>query len=55
MLPLLICTALQVRCLNEQEPGSAARVFKPWDKRMEPTENPLRSNEDDSELLIHVP
>ncbi|KAG1670383.1 hypothetical protein FOA52_000143 [Chlamydomonas sp. UWO 241] len=45
----------RVRCLNEQDPGSAARVFKPWEQRSEPTVNPLRSNEDDPELLIHVP
>ena len=42
--------------MNEHEEGSARRVFKPWDARTEPTlPQPLRSNEDDPELLIHVP
>ena len=46
----------QVRCLNEQEEGSAKRVFKPWETRVQPTQpQPLRSNEDEPELLIHVP
>lgn len=46
---------LQVRCLNEREAGSAKNVFKPWEQRAQPTEHPLRSNADDTELLIHVP
>ena len=50
--PLII----QVRCLNEQEQGSAQRVFKPWEQRSQPTlPRPLRSNVDEPELLIHVP
>jgi len=30
-------------------------VLKPWEKRLEPTQVPLCSNEDDSELLLHIP
>ncbi len=45
----------QVRCLNEQEDGSAQNVFKAWEKRTQPTDHPLRSHEGDSELLVHVP
>ena len=46
----------QVSCLNEEEEGSARRVFKPWEQRSQPTlPRPLRSNLDDPELLIHVP
>lgn len=45
----------QVRCLNEAEAGLCKHVFKPWDQRLS-TEGPsLRSDEDDPELLIHVP
>lgn len=46
---------LQLRCLNEQQAGSVVRVFKPWEQRLQPTAEPLRSNDDDPELLVHVP
>ncbi|KAF5831916.1 galactose-binding domain-like protein [Dunaliella salina] len=45
----------RVRCLNEAVPGSCRNVFKSWEKRLEPTQVPLRSNEDDPELLLHIP
>jgi hypothetical protein len=45
----------QVTCLNEDVDGSCRNVFKPWAQRTSPTEAPLRSNEDDPELLIHIP
>lgn len=48
-------TAAQVRCLNEAVAGSCRGVFKEWSKRLEPTSPPLASNDDDPELLLHVP
>lgn len=45
----------KVRCLNESEEGSCKRVFKPWAQRLDFSTAPLESNEDDPELLIHVP
>lgn len=45
----------QVRCLNEQVSGSGRNVLKPWHQRLQPTAEPLRSNEDDTELLLHIP
>jgi hypothetical protein len=45
----------QVTCLNEHVDGSCRNVFKPWAQRTSPTAAPLRSNEDDPELLIHIP
>jgi PITH domain len=44
-----------VRCLNEATENSAQGVFRAWDKRLDAPENPLESNEDDPELLLHVP
>lgn len=46
---------LQVRCLNEAVEGSARGVFRAWDQRLDDTGNPLESNEDDPELLLHIP
>mmetsp|Transcript_21601 Transcript_21601/g.51582 ORF Transcript_21601/g.51582 Transcript_21601/m.51582 type:complete len:207 (-) Transcript_21601:219-839(-) len=45
----------QVSCLNEALPGSCRNVFKPWNQRAEPTEQPLQSNDDDPELLLNIP
>mmetsp|Transcript_14786 Transcript_14786/g.36902 ORF Transcript_14786/g.36902 Transcript_14786/m.36902 type:complete len:210 (-) Transcript_14786:424-1053(-) len=44
-----------VRCLNEAQPGACRGVFKAWAERTQPTQPPLASNEDDPELLLHVP
>jgi hypothetical protein len=41
--------------LNEAEAGSARRVFRPWAERLDESVPPLESNDDDPELLIHVP
>ena len=48
-------TTHQVRCLNEAVDGSAKAVFKTWDKRLDFGPRPLRSNDEDPELLIHIP
>lgn len=45
----------QVRCLNEATESSAKGVFRPWGERLDFSGPPLASNEDDEELLIHVP
>ncbi|GLI69848.1 hypothetical protein VaNZ11_014565 [Volvox africanus] len=47
----------QVRCLNEQSPGSCRNILRPWHTRLQPLEQPLRSNQDDDEqeLLLHIP
>lgn len=45
----------QIRCLNEDVDGSCKNVFKSWSQRTEPTEQPLRSDPDDCELLLHIP
>ncbi len=45
----------QVRCLNEQRLGSSLGVFRPWELRLQQLAQPLQSNEDDTELLVHVP
>ena len=44
----------QVRCLNEEAEGSCRHVFKPWHERLQ-VGPALRSDEDDPELLLHVP
>ena len=46
---------MQVQCLNEAIQGTCKEVFKPWSKRLEPSDPPLESNENDPELLLHVP
>eukprot|EP00884_Botryococcus_braunii_P008180 jgi/Botrbrau1/17363/Bobra.0015s0104.1 len=42
-------------CLNEAEVGAVKRVFRPWGERTNMSISPLESNDDDPELLIHVP
>lgn len=44
-----------VRCLNEAAEGSAQGVFRAWDKRLEAPDTLLESNDDDLELLLHIP
>lgn len=44
-----------VRVLNAEDAAAARNVFKPWHERLQPTAVPLRSQEDDPELLIHIP
>jgi hypothetical protein len=46
---------VQVRCLNEEGDGAAKNVFRPWAERTQPLSQPLRSDPDDPELLVHVP
>ncbi|CAG9465184.1 unnamed protein product [Pedinophyceae sp. YPF-701] len=43
-----------VRCLNEAVPGSCKGVFRPWHTRGD-TDHVLESNDDDPELLLHIP
>lgn len=45
----------QIRCLNEDVDGSCKNVFKAWAQRTQATDNPLRSDPDDAELLLHIP
>ncbi|KAL4857139.1 PITH domain-containing protein [Chlorella vulgaris] len=46
----------KVRCLNEAVEGSCRMVFKPWHQRLEASSSTqLDSQEDDPELLLHVP
>eukprot|EP00775_Hariotina_reticulata_P003144 gene3144-3421_t len=45
----------KARCLNEDIEGSCKNVFKPWAQRTQPTEQPLKSDPDDPELLLHIP
>ncbi|PSC71196.1 PITH domain-containing 1 [Micractinium conductrix] len=48
----------RVRCLNEAVDGSCRAVFKPWHRRLEQPSGSggkLDSEEDDPELLLHVP
>ena len=47
--------AQQVRCLNEAVEGSCRQVFKPWERRLEAGGPVLSSEEDDPELLLHIP
>lgn len=46
---------LHIRALNAEDAAAAKNVFKPWHERTQPTAIPLRSQEDDPELLIHIP
>lgn len=41
--------------LNEMTPGSARGVFRPWGDRLNFEAPALLSNDDDPELLIHIP
>ena len=45
----------QVSALNEAVQGSAVHVLRPWQQRLEPPLPVLDSNDDDPELLIHIP
>lgn len=47
----------KVRCLNEDAAGSCRTVLRPWDARTAaaPPPGPLLSDEDDAELLLHIP
>lgn len=40
-------------CLNEEENGSAKKVFKPWVDRF--TETPFVVSDSDEQLIIHIP
>ncbi|KAK9845719.1 hypothetical protein WJX81_000448 [Elliptochloris bilobata] len=44
-----------VSALNEAVQGSAVSVLRPWHQRLEPPVPNLDSNDDDPELLIHIP
>lgn len=46
---------LQVSALNEAVAGSAVSVLRPWQQRLDLPLPNLDSNEDDPELLIHIP
>ncbi|KAB5553171.1 hypothetical protein OIU76_008957 [Salix suchowensis] len=45
----------KVSALNEAVPGSAKSVFKPWEHRLNSSEEHLESNEGDPELLVYIP
>jgi hypothetical protein len=45
----------QIVALNEAESGSVRGVFRPWSQRLDLSLPTLDSNDDDPELLIHVP
>ncbi len=44
-----------MRCLNEATEGSTRDLFRAWDRRLEGDGQALESNEDDPELLLHIP
>jgi hypothetical protein len=44
-----------VWALNEARAGSVRGVFRPWAERLDLSLPTLDSNDDDPELLIHVP
>jgi hypothetical protein len=46
---------LQIAALNEAQAGSVRNVFRPWAERLDLSQPTLDSNDDDPELLIHVP
>eukprot|EP00889_Picochlorum_renovo_P002195 jgi/Picre1/29225/NNA_004617.t1 len=41
-------------CLNESSPSSCLNVFRSWDARLDAIDVPLRSDDDDPELLLHI-
>ncbi|KAJ1670024.1 hypothetical protein GGF38_001814 [Coemansia sp. RSA 25] len=45
----------QAWCLNESEPDSIKRVFKPWHQRLDTIQCVLSDSADDPELLVYVP
>ncbi|MEW5307164.1 MAG: hypothetical protein WDW38_002231 [Sanguina aurantia] len=46
---------MKVRCLNASEEGTCRNVLRPWHDRLLRIAEPLRSNEGDSDLLLHIP
>ncbi len=46
---------VQVWALNEAQAGSVRGIFRPWADRLDMSLPTLDSNDDDPELLIHVP
>lgn len=46
---------MQVWALNEAQSGSVQGIFRPWAERLDMSLPTLDSNDDDPELLIHVP
>lgn len=46
---------VQVWALNEAQAGSVHDIFRPWGDRLDMSLPTLDSNDDDPELLIHVP
>lgn len=46
---------MQVRALNATDSGQTPDIFRAWSRRLEPPSHPLSSNEDDPELIVHVP
>ncbi|BDA48813.1 PITH domain-containing protein 1 [Coccomyxa sp. Obi] len=44
-----------IAALNEARAGSVRSVFRPWAERLDLSQPTLDSNDDDPELLIHVP
>lgn len=46
---------MQIAALNEAQAGSVRSVFRPWAERLDLSQPTLNSNDDDPELLIHVP
>lgn len=46
---------MQVWALNEAQAGSVRGIFRPWADRLDMSLPTLDSNDDDPELLIHVP
>lgn len=44
-----------VKCFNEETPDTCKGVFRAWQDRLQVLDNPLRSNEDDPELLLFIP
>ena len=45
----------QISVLNASNPDCLKNVFRPWDQRLARDVEPLHSDEDDPELLIHIP
>ena len=44
-----------VTCLNAKDADAAPSVLRPWHERRVRTGAPLESDDDDPELLIHIP
>jgi len=50
-----LVSPMQIWALNEATAGSAKGVFREWQDRLNFQAAPLVSNNDDPELLIHIP